>query len=75
MQSGRKIIIAFLFLILYSLPLSSGSTQVTNTLGSNSSETGPTIAWLPEPVPTLFIDGAYTGQTQEIFQRSVWVAD
>lgn len=78
MQSGRKtrgIIIAFLFLILYSLPLSSGSTQVTNTLGFDSSETGPTIAWFPEPVPTLFFDGIYTGQTQEIFQRRVWVND
>ena len=78
MQSGRKtrgIIIAFLYLILTSFPISYGSTMATHTLSLDSSETGPSIEWAPEPIATLIFDGAYTGQSQEIFAYWVWVND
>ncbi|MHA1423955.1 MAG: hypothetical protein ACTSUZ_10295 [Candidatus Thorarchaeota archaeon] len=71
----RGIVIAFLYLVLVSILLSNGSVTATNTLSLDSSETGPTIAWFPEPVPTLAMDGAYTGQSQEIFEYRVWVND
>lgn len=78
MQSGRTargIIIAFLYLILTSFPISCGSTMATYTPSLDSSETGPSIDWYQDPNVTLSIDGAYTGQSQEIYERWVWVND
>lgn len=55
--------------------MSCGQTMATNILSLDSSESGPSITWYPEPIPTLVIDGAYTGQSQEIYERRVWVND
>ncbi len=65
----------FLYFTLTTFLVSCEPIMATNILSLDSSETGPTIAWFPEPVPNLSIDGAYTGQTQEIFERRVWVND
>ncbi|MHA1964989.1 MAG: hypothetical protein ACW97G_10435 [Candidatus Thorarchaeota archaeon] len=44
-------------------------------LSSDSSGIGPNISWSPDPNVTMFFDGAYTGQSQEIFEYRVWVND
>ena len=79
MKSGKNshcIILAwFLYLTLTSFFISYGSAAAANILGFHSSESGPNIEWSPEPVATLVIDGAYTGQTHEIFEYHVWVND
>ncbi|MBY8997833.1 MAG: hypothetical protein KGD60_08870 [Candidatus Thorarchaeota archaeon] len=78
MQSGRNtrgIIIVFLYLTLTSFLISCESTMATNTLSFDPSETSPSISWPPEPYFTLVIDGAYTGQSQEIYERRVGVND
>ena len=79
MQSGiktRGIIVTWLLcLILVNIPISYGSIPVINTQSLDSSGTGPSIHWFPEPIPTLNMDGAYTGQTQEIYEHGVWVND
>jgi hypothetical protein len=49
--------------------------MATCTLSLDSSETGPSIDWYQDSNVTLFIDGAYTGQSQEIYERWVWVND
>ena len=41
----------------------------------NSSESGPNISWPSEQFATLYMDGAYTGQTRETFDWEVWVND
>ncbi|MHA2068082.1 MAG: hypothetical protein ACXABY_27290 [Candidatus Thorarchaeota archaeon] len=69
------ILVSFLFLILISHIVSSGSAAAIVTPSFDSSETGPSIAWHPEPNVTLAMDGAYTSQTQEIFDYWVWVND
>jgi hypothetical protein len=65
----------FLMFALTSVLLLHGSATTINTSSFHISESGPNIDWPPEPVATLFIDGAYTGQTQEIFEWWVWVND
>ncbi|TFH08297.1 MAG: hypothetical protein E4H14_06675 [Candidatus Thorarchaeota archaeon] len=79
MQSGIKIrgiiVTWFLCLILANIPISYGLIPVIDNQSLDSSETGPSIDWEPEPIPTLFMDGAYTGQTQEIFEWWAWVND
>ena len=78
MQSGRKtrgIIIVFLYLTLISFLISYGSAIAINTPSFDSSETSPIIDWPPEPIPTLYMDGAYTGQSQETFEWWIWVND
>jgi hypothetical protein len=79
MKSGKKthdIILAwFLFIALTSHIVSSGSSTAAITPSFGSSETGPSIHWYPDPNVTLVIDGAYTGQSQEIYERRVWIND
>ena len=79
MESGvnaRGIILSwFLFLALTSYIVPIGSPAAIIDPSFDFSETGPSISWPPEPVPTLFMDGAYTGQSQEIFDYWVWVND
>lgn len=75
-MSTRGIILTwFLCLTLVNIPISHGLTLITNTPSFGSSETGPSISWYPDPNVTLAIDGAYTGQSQEIYVRRVWVND
>ncbi len=64
-----------IFLILTSIIASCGSAAAIITPSSDPSETGPSISWPPNPIPTIFFDGAYTGQTQEIFYYWVDVND
>ncbi|MFX1560992.1 MAG: hypothetical protein ACFFBL_10430 [Promethearchaeota archaeon] len=45
------------------------------TLSSDSSGIGPNISWFPHPNVTMFIDGYYNGQREEVFDYWVWVND
>jgi hypothetical protein len=59
----------------YSVHSYANQHESFNTPSFASLEPGPSIGWSPEPYNTMIIDGAYTGQSQEIFEYRVWVND
>ena len=73
-RNKQSVIIIFLCLTLTTFLIPCEPIMAINTLSLDSSETGPSISWPPEP-NILFMDGAYTGQTQEIFEWGAWVND
>jgi len=73
--TSQNIVIILLYLILTSVLISCEQSSAINIPSSNSTESGPTISRPSEAYRTMFFDGAYTGQSQEVFEWSGWVND
>ena len=52
-------------------------TSIADAFSVQSENAGPTIDWYVQPNETLFLawDGAYTGQTEEFWNHTVWIND
>ena len=75
----RVTLYALLSLVLSLSLVSTAASQTlvwpTTFTTHSSAQGGPDISWPSTPIPDLFIDGAYTGQTVEIFEYQTTVND
>ncbi len=73
--TSQNVVIILLYLVLTSVLVSCSQATAITIHSLDSSESGPSIDWYQDSNVTLFIDGAYTGQSKEIYDRRIWVND